>query len=241
MANDYFSFKEFTIQQAECNMKVCTDSCLFGAWVSNDIYKNKKGNIDILDIGTGTGLLSLMLAQLNSNAKIDAVEIHSPSALQAKNNIFNSPYKNNIKVIEAGILEFQPSHNYDIIIVNPPFFAGSLKSPKESKNNTKHESELTLKLLVEYIKTHLKVDGFAYILLPHARTIEAEQTIKTAGMHISEKINVKQKEAGEYFRIMLKISNINLNEALVSEINIKISDNYSNEFTVLLKPFYLFL
>lgn len=242
MANNYFSFKEFTIQQGDCNMKVCTDSCLFGAWVADDINKNKKGETNILDIGAGTGLLSLMIAQLNSNASIEAVENHSPSALQAKDNISNSIYKNHIKVIETGILEFKPSHNYDIIIVNPPFFAGSLKSPKESKNTTKHETDLTLKLLVEYIKHHLKDDGFAYILLPYSRTAEAEQTIEAAEIYISQKINVKQKEGVDIFRIMLKISKINLLESIVSEINIKNSENnYSSEFSVLLKSFYLFL
>ncbi|MEO5968249.1 MAG: methyltransferase, partial [Ferruginibacter sp.] len=143
MANNYFSFKEFTIQQSDCNMKVCTDSCLFGAWVAQDIYVNKKDEINVLDVGTGTGLLSLMISQLNNSLNINAVEIHSPSALQAEQNVLNSPWSRKIEIIEVGILDFKPTHKYDIIITNPPFFAGSLKSPNENQNIPKHESDLT--------------------------------------------------------------------------------------------------
>ncbi len=242
MANNYFSFKEFTIQQSDCNMKVCTDSCLFGAWVAQDIYRYKKENIEVLDIGTGTGLLSLMITQINKNAYIDAVEIHSPSALQAKENILNSAWKSNIKIIEVGIIDFKPVTKYDIIISNPPFFAGSLKSPNEAQNIPKHECDLSLKVLIDYIKDNLKDAGLAYILLPYNRTNEAEKIIEYAGMFISEKINVKQKEDGDYFRIMLKINKENSSENLISEVNIKnLSNNYSTEFSSLLKPFYLFL
>ena len=112
-------------------MKVCTDACIFGAWAAGKLKESSISVRHILDIGCGTGLLSLMLAQ-NTNADIDAVEINTDAASQAKENILQSPGINKIKVINASILEFVPEKNYDFIICNPPFYEDDLKSPDQS-------------------------------------------------------------------------------------------------------------
>ena len=117
-------------------MKVCTDACLFAAWVAAYLQKNKINPGSILDIGTGTGLLSLMLAQ-KTLALIDAVEINIDAALQAKENFNASPWKQRLNVFETGILQYNTQMKYDLIISNPPFFNNDLLSPDKNKNTAK--------------------------------------------------------------------------------------------------------
>ena len=118
--NSWFQFKQFTVHQDKCAMKVCTDACLFGAWVANKLVQNKITAKNILDIGCGTGLLSLMLAQ-KTNAVIDSVEIDASAFDQAKQNISLSSWKEKIQLYHNSINNFEPLTRYDFIICNPPF------------------------------------------------------------------------------------------------------------------------
>ena len=172
MANSYFQFKQFTIQQDKCAMKVCTDACVFGAFVAEYLAPQKLNNC--LDIGTGTGLLSLMLAQKN-DMSIDTVEINAEAYLQAKENIENSIYKNKISIHNQNILEFDNKEKYDFIITNPPFYEGDLMSSQQNKNQAKHNESLTLPKLLQSIIRLLKDNGEFAVLLPFHRIIEFEQ------------------------------------------------------------------
>ena len=134
------------IQQDKCSMKVCTDSCLFGAWVASLIEKKEINPETILDIGTGTGLLSLMLAQ-KTNAGIDAVEIDSNAFEQAKENILFSPWKDQIKIFNADIKQWNAPTKYDLIISNPPFYENDLLPEDDGKNISKHSAALNLEEL----------------------------------------------------------------------------------------------
>ncbi len=110
MSNHYFQFKQFTIQQEQCAMKVTTDACLFGAFVAQQIINCQLPIVNLLDIGTGTGLLSLMLAQ-KTNTLIDAVEIDEASCKQATKNIEQSPWKEQLNIFNADILKFDSDKN----------------------------------------------------------------------------------------------------------------------------------
>ena len=168
--NSYFQFKQFTVQQDRCAMKVCTDACVFGAWAGSPEAAR------ILDIGTGTGLLSLMAAQRNQVARIDAVEIDSAAAEQARENIANSPFAGRITVHQSPIQCFEPRYLYDTILVNPPFFQSDLRSPDARVNQAHHAESLTFSELLTAVVRFLGVGGTWHVLLP------PEESVTLAGM-----------------------------------------------------------
>ncbi len=131
---DYFEFKQFVIHQGDCAMKVTTEGCLFGALVEGANPKR------ILDIGAGTGLLSLMLAQKYPSAKIHAVELDQKAHIQAQANFAKSPWAENLQIHVGRIQDFHPREKFDLIVCNPPFFKNSLHSNDKSKNLAIHDA-----------------------------------------------------------------------------------------------------
>ncbi|MES2430892.1 MAG: methyltransferase [Bacteroidota bacterium] len=236
MPNNYFQFKQFTIHQDDCAMKVCTDSCLFGAYIATNYFDYK----NILDIGTGTGLLSLMLAQ-KTIAQIDAVEIDDKAFLQAQENFNNSPWKERVNIFNADINLFKPEKKYDFIISNPPFFEDDLRSENKEKNTAKHDTDLTLKKLLEIIAENLSDKGKAALLLPYSRSNDLLKFVKTADLFIHELVSVKQTPKHNYFRVMAILGKEELKQ-IKKTIVIKDEDNqYTTDFVELLKDYYLHL
>ncbi|HLO81883.1 MAG TPA: methyltransferase, partial [Chitinophagaceae bacterium] len=137
MPNDYFEFKQFTIWQSKCSQKVSTDACLFGAWTA----KHCRPAVNILDIGAGTGLLMLMMAQQHE-ALIDGIEIEKDCAGQMRENLLSSPWKERLNGIEADVKIHPFEKKYDLIISNPPFYEKQLQAADTSKNLAWHSSEL---------------------------------------------------------------------------------------------------
>ena len=136
-------------------MKVTTDACVFGAWITEEIKSQKLKVKSVLDIGAGTGLLSLMLAQKNPEMKIDAIEIDKDAAEQAKVNSGSSPWKEQINIIQADVKEYSFEKEFDLIISNPPFYEKEIRSATDSKNVAHHSDNLTLKELLMIIKGNL--------------------------------------------------------------------------------------
>ena len=225
-------------------MKVSTDGCIFGALISkvftDNVLKNKDSFSNLLDIGTGTGLLSLMLAQKNM-ALIDAVEIDISAFRQASDNFLSSPFAERISILNKDILKYNPGKKYDGIICNPPFFEGDLKSADVSKNAAKHDTTLTLKQLLKAVKNLLKSDGLFAVLLPFHRIKEFEVEAFALNIFLQEKILVRHTLKHPYFRGVLIFSL--METAIVTrELTIKNSDNqYTPEFIDLLKDYYLYL
>lgn len=216
-------------------MKVCTDACILGAY-SSGITNRSTANI--LDIGTGTGLLSLMLAQ-KTMAGIDAIEMDEAAARQANENVQSSPWAGRIKVIHTTVQQFNSSKKYDLIISNPPFFENDLKSITEEKNNAKHDTSLTLLELVNAINENLSVDGFASILLPYHRTNYFKDISEEAGLYIHEILKVQQSPKHSFFRSIIILAKQKGN---YKEDTLLIHDDqrqYSSGFTALLKDYYL--
>src|ERR1700750_981948 len=132
MANSYFKFKQFTIHQDRCAMKVTTDGCLFGAWCAKEIRAFEFEDPELLDIGTGTALLSLMILQKNK-VRIDAVEIEKDAAMQAEENVAASAWADKVKIIHEDILD-GTDKKYDLIVSNPPFYENELTAESENRN-----------------------------------------------------------------------------------------------------------
>src|ERR1700750_3284597 len=195
MSNSYFRFKQFTVQQDKSSMKVCTDSCILGAWTAKRLNSAKR----ILDIGSGTGLLSLMLAQ-KSASLIDSIELDPGSGAQAKENISASPWSASIRLLEGNVLHYPLPPDYDFIISNPPFFESDLRSPAETKNKAKHNETLTLDELIVVFRKHLNAEGAASILLPWRRTDYFEKMAVENGFFLLKKLIVRQTPAHPPFR-----------------------------------------
>jgi tRNA1Val (adenine37-N6)-methyltransferase len=158
-----FRFKQFNVDQTGCAMKINTDGVLLGALTQ----ANEPANI--LDIGTGTGVIALMLAQRFTNAKIDAIEIDEPAAQTAKLNFENSPYSNRVHACAMSFSEFferHPEKKYDLIVSNPPFYINSLESPGAKKSLAKHADESFFENLLQNASRHLNDSGTFWLILP---------------------------------------------------------------------------
>lgn len=240
MANTFFRFKQFNINQGESAMKVCTDACLFGAYISEKEKELTSGDTNILDIGTGTGLLSLMLAQ-KVKAKFDAIEIDKKAYEQAKDNFSNSPWKIRLSIFNADILEFEFRRKYELIISNPPFFENSLQSSDKSKNTAKHTSTLPYNELLRIAFENLLAGGRFYILLP-PREFEIFQRIAfNIGLFLRQKLFIRQSKTSNIFRIIGVFSTLESKAISEEEIAIRDDDNYSQPFIALLQDYYLYL
>jgi tRNA1Val (adenine37-N6)-methyltransferase len=217
-------------------MKVCTDSCLFGAWIPV-----AETCTSILDIGTGTGLLSLMLAQ-RTKAAIDAVEIDEPAFLQAGENISNSVFSNSIHLYHQDIFNFSPGKQYDLIVCNPPFYEKQLQSGLLNERKAKHDSHFTLKALFSSIQKLISSGGKAALLLPYYRKDEVLKLAEAFGFFPECTLSVRQTPSHDFFRFAVLFSQHNDSELKEMSLSVKNSDNaYSAESTQLLMPFYLYL
>lgn len=238
MPNHYFQFKQFRVNQDKCSMKVCTDSCVLGAWAAEKV-KDKLPN-KILDIGTGTGLLSLMIAQKES-VSIDAIDIDQYAVIEAKENFDASPWNKSLNVFCDNVLTWQADSKYDCIISNPPFFENDFLPQEEGKKNSKHANSLALYDLITVTDTLLKDDGFFCVLLPYARNEYFEKEAMKHSLFVNQKLHIKQSSSHSYFRTILLLEREQKPEKQ-NELAIKNSMNeYTPEFTSLLKDYYLYL
>ena len=172
-------------------MKVTTDSCLFGAWTAEEVRNQNVEVRTIFDIGTGTGLLPLMISQ-KSNATVDTIEIDKEAYEQAIENIKASPSANRINIIHGDANEFLNPAQYDIIISNPPFYENELKSGNTKKNKAHHDEGLQLDGLLNIIQRNLKPGGKFYLLLPYKRNDEIENAFAKNMLVLSHKTLVRQ-------------------------------------------------
>jgi tRNA1Val (adenine37-N6)-methyltransferase len=240
--NAYFQFKQFTIHQDKCAMKVTTDACLFGAWITSLFKIEDLRFNNCLDIGTGTGLLALMVAQKNPAIVIDAIEIDKDAFEQAGENVAASPWANSIKIIHADAKEFIALQKYDIIISNPPFYEKELKSDQPKKNIAHHSEDLSLQELLSVIKNNLQPTGSFYLLLPYKRHKEIRELMLKNELTITQMMLVRQTVDHDYFRIMLsgKLKENSSGETSMNEMAVTgAKGQYTVEFVNLLKDYYL--
>lgn len=235
MGNSYFRFKQFTVHQSNAAMRVNTDGVLLGAWA------NVSGANRILDIGTGTGVIALMLAQRNSSAHIDAIEIDAQSAAEARSNVNLSPWANRIDIINCSLQSFAPSvsHMYDLIVSNPPYFNQSLKSPHVGRNISRHSESLPYSDLIEGVKKLLDPVGKFCGVFPYS---EGNVFIAMAGAHglyCTQKVNVQSRPGRKVLRVLLQLE---ATKKPVTESTLTIHNpagSFSDEYKRLTSDFYL--
>lgn len=238
MANDFFKFRKFTINQGRSAMKVATDSCLFGS-----LLPSGHSALRALDIGAGTGLLSLMFAQKNPNATIDAIEIDTGSSEDAIENVRNSGYSSRIRIINEDIRRFKHEADYDVIFTNPPFYESELRSADPTKNIAHHSDQLKLSELVHVIANMLVDDGEFFILFTIKRYDELARFIRLNNLFIHKEIYLHQSPGHEAFRIVIrgKGKPLEKRKAIRKIVIWDDHERYTSEFTELLKDYYLHL
>ena len=237
MSNQYFQFKQFIIEQDRCAMKVSTEACILGAWIAGQ----KKGAMTVLDIGSGTGLLMLMLAQ-QWQGVFHGIEIDHPAAGQLRENIDRSPWKDRCQVFEGDVRNYPLPVAYDFIITNPPFYEQQLKSNELAINLARHSDSLSLEELLTVIDTHLSDEGRFGIILPTGRAVQFENMAKENGFILIEKLEISHSASHTPIRSILHFGRKENGREKHSTLHIRDSaGNYTADFIELLKDYYLYL
>lgn len=233
MADHIFNFKQFTINQEKSTFKVGTDGVLLGA------YADVTGVKRILDIGTGTGLIALMLAQ-RSEAEIVAIEPDHNSFIQSCENINNSPWKERIRVIESTLQEFNDENKFDLIVTNPPYFSDSVRNPDQRKSSARHNDTMNSTDILTNISRLLEENGCLQLIMPYA---EGNMFIAEAagyGFYCQDVLKIKPLQTSEIRRLILKFGRKRIR---ASEKFLTIEHGKRHEFTEeykkLTRDFYL--
>lgn len=234
MSNPFFKFKQFTVWHDKCAMKVGTDGVLLGSWTS--IH----GAHRILDIGTGTGLVALMLAQRSlQDANILALEIDIDAALQAEENIERSPWKDRIDVINTDFKDFHSADKFDIIVSNPPYFINSLACPSHQRSAARHNNSLTYDDLIQGVSKLLSPQGAFTIVIPVEVVERVKKTAFYYNLYVTRQLNVITKLGGNPKRALITFSFSSqeyLEEELLTELT---RHQYTEEYIALTKEYYL--
>lgn len=225
-----FKFKEFEIIQEVNPQKVGTDSMLLGAWTKGEFSR-------VLDIGTGTGILALMLAQKNTTAQITAIEPHLPSITEALINFKNSQFSNRILAINTSLQQFGSLDKFDLIICNPPYFNGSYLSENGERNSARHDLLLPAHELFEGINENLSIKGRFNLIIPFENEREFIERAFDQDLFIQEIMHTLSPN-GNKKRSLISFG-FEEKDPIVSEILVKNELNeYSSEYKELTKDFY---
>ncbi len=216
-------------------MKVGTDGCLLGAWATAENPKQ------ILDIGSGTGLISLMLAQRFPTAQIDAIEIEKACAQQAQENVQASPWHDRVSVSASSIQDFESEYLYDLIVSNPPYFTNAFAAPNETRHQARHDDTLSAHELISHTKRLLAPEGVFCLIIPTDRFTEFEKFAAREHLHLVDRVNVHPTPSKPAKRLLLKYSTVKREDSTSTFFIEKERGQYSDAFTKLLQDFYLYL
>jgi len=237
MPNNWFRFKQFTIQQEHAAMKVGTDGVLLGAWASVPEPGSR-----VLDVGTGTGLIALMIAQRTRDVWVDALEIDPSSARQANENIQNSPWKDRMNCIHYSFQDYasQCKYQYDQIICNPPFFSASTKAPSKEKNLARHDDSLSLGDIFKGSVSLMKETTVISLILPVDKEAQALDLILEHQMHCKRRTRVIPAPGKSTNRVLLEFSSIP-GKCHEDDLTIETGKRhrYSDKYKSLTDDFYL--
>ena len=232
-----FSFKQFTVQQDKCAMKIGTDGVLLGAWCPID-----NNPFSVLDIGAGTGILSLMLAQRSNAEQIDSLEIDEEAYEQCVENFENSPWSDRLFCFHAGLDEFinEPEDEYDIIISNPPFYSEDYKTESSQRDLARFQDALPFEDLIEAADLLLSENGIFAVIIPFKEEKKFIDLCAEVELYPIKVTRIKGTPTTEIKRSLLAFKRYELPVLEADELVIETSRHqYTDEYIELTKDFYL--
>lgn len=236
MPNPYFKFKKFTVYHDKCAMKVGTDGVLLGVWATVDGAKN------VVDIGTGSGLIALMMAQRNPEAKILGIDVDESAVAQAADNFATSPFSERLLIRHSSFEEWtmETDEKVDSIISNPPFFSDSLQSPNTARTLARHNNTLPLESLFFNSKRKLTDNGLLSLILPYDQKNTALKIADNCGFSLSRITTVFPTPNSIAKRVLLEFAVTDVPHPSENQLIIEESRHvYSENFISLVKDFYL--
>jgi tRNA1Val (adenine37-N6)-methyltransferase len=234
MSNSYFTFKQFTVKQDKTAMKVGIDSVLLGSWIAVDGSER-----NVLDVGTGTGLLALMMAQKIAGAKIVACEIDEQACEQAYENISSSAWDDRITVINADIRTYtRTDEKFDLIICNPPYFEKSLKSKNSERNLARHNDCLPFPDLMDSVHKLLRDTGRFALIIPEEKAGQITELATEKKLFPVKRLNIKPTETKPVNRVILEFSYTS-QPTEEHTLTVRTGDSYSADYKSITGDFYL--
>ena len=235
MGKNSFQFKQFTINQDRCAMKVGTDGTLLGAWANAPL-----GPCKILDIGTGTGLVALMMAQRFPESQVVGIDIDKDAAIQAQENVDASPFCNRVTIINDDAVKIEDKEGFDAIVCNPPYFVDSLTCPQDQRTLARHTVTLSYSQLMKTAYKLLKNDGIFSIVIPTENNDAIESAAALAGFIISRICMIKTTPNKLPKRQLIEFRNTSVeNLDFREEILETIPNQRSDWYRELTKDFYI--
>jgi len=230
----YFHFKQFSVRHDKCAMKVGTDAVLLAAWV--DVSSAQR----ILDIGTGSGVIALMLAQRTlQTTLIESVEIEKEAADQAIENFRNSPWSSRLTGHQVAIQEYFPAVQFDLITTNPPYFNRSLQPPDKKRHEVRHTATLTYDELLSAVVRLLTLNGRFNLILPHKEAMLFSDVASQHGLFCNRRYHFRTRKEKPLERTMMEFSrqtqSVDEGEVLLYDSG----SNWSSSYRNLISDFYI--
>jgi tRNA1Val (adenine37-N6)-methyltransferase len=231
-----FQFKQFDIHQDKCMMKVGTDGVLLGAWADvKDVHS-------ILDIGTGSGVIAIMLGQRSETARIDGLEIDDSAYEQTEENMERAPWANRMQAFHTSVQEFAKSctDKYDLIVSNPPFFSGGTFSNNQDRNSVRHTIKLPHGDLLSAVRKLLAPQGKFCLILPYIEGLRFQELAQSYKLYCTRVTQVKPKEEKQVERLLLQFEQQE-KEMIEDELIIQNDgrNDWTEQYIELTKAFYL--
>jgi tRNA1Val (adenine37-N6)-methyltransferase len=236
MSNDSFDFKKFRIKQDKCAMRVSTDAVLLGAWVIPN------GSKKILDVGTGTGVIALMLAQ-KTEAKITGIDIDKDSIEQARSNVEESIFSDRVEILHSSFQDLSRNHQskFNLIVTNPPYFIDSLRNPGDPRANARHTDSLSFADLLSGVKRLLDEKGKFCLILPTKEAQLFREMAQAKGLYLSKLLRIRTRSDKDSEKRHLMQFEFKESEFSESTLVIEADShrNYTAEYKALTKDYYL--
>jgi len=235
MGKDSFTFKQFVVRQDRCAMKVGTDGTLLGAWAEMERDDGR-----VLDIGTGTGLIALMMAQRYPEAKVTGIDIDEMAVSQAVENVQGSPFADRIEVFQADVKAFEPTGLFDSIVCNPPFFNNALICPDNQRTQARHTLSLSYQQLMVAAWRLLRDEGLFSVIIPNDFFQQLESEAHLAGFFLTRVFGVRTIERKPIKRYLIELRKHPHIELIKKEVLIEDSPNVRSEwYREMTKDFYI--